>query len=364
MFWNLTNSLAALIYPWQLDPALGYGLVAIGCGLLFAAIVKKKSMILALLGILVLLHLAPVIGFPTQWYEFRYLYSAAIVTATIFATGFVWASGKLQRSGWYILFASGDIAAALIADATSVADAASVWGELARQRAVPFRDIERSHPTFPGPTSLYIIDSKSTPVYDLSVMFLLRYGPSIRVDGTDDNQQNRIASLRDTPASYVYYFDATGKPIQVSVAPSAATLATAALPVSFSELVQLDGYEVTDNSVTRGKALVLFLYWRAKQKIDADYTVFVHLVDDSGSVIAAYDSQPQSGRSPTSTWDPGQLKVDPIVLAVPFDAAPGSDRKLEVGLYTPTDGKRLSVIGLDGRPVDDKVSIKSFRILE
>ena len=60
----------------------------------------------------------------------------------------------------------------------------------------------------------------------------------------------------------------------------------------------------------------------------------------------------------------GQLKVDPIVLAVPFDTAPGSDRKLEVGLYTPTDGKRLSVIGLDGRPVDDKVSIKSFRILE
>jgi hypothetical protein len=364
MFWNLINSLAALIYPWQLDPAIHYAMVAIGCAALLAATLIRRSRALALLGILVFVNLIPVIGFPTEWFELRYLYSAAVVSSIIIATVFVWAAAKLQRNRWYVLLASGVIAAALLAGATSVADAASGWGEIARQRAVPFRDIELTHPTFPASTKVYFIDSKSTAVYDLSVMFLLHYGPSVLVDGTDDNQLNRIASLRETPVAYVYYFDATGKPIQVQVVQNAATASTAALPVSFSGLIQLSGYEIADNSVKPGAALVLFLYWSAQQKIDIDYTVFVHLVDKSGSIIAGYDSQPHGGQSPTSAWVPGQLNVDPIVLQIPTDATPGADYDLEVGIYAPTDGKRLAVIGADGRPVDDKVSIQSFRILE
>ena len=159
-------------------------------------------------------------------------------------------------------------------------------------------------------------------VYDLSVMFLLRYGKHVTVDGTDDNQPHRLARLGDASVVYVYYFDQTGKPIEAKVAKDAATQASPPLPARFSVPIQLEGYEVTDNEFKPGESLVLFLYWRALEKIEKDYIVFVHLLDRDGNQIAGYDRSPREGKFPTSAWTPGALIVDHIVMMIP----PGSWR--------------------------------------
>jgi len=364
MFWNLLNSLAALIYPWQFNPPLNYGLVAVSVVLFVWAALVRRSTVLALLGILIVLHLLPEIGFPIEWFEMRYLYLAAIPTAIIFALVLDgrWTQWRNQRA--YMLLASGIVALALIVNGADVAQAVGDWGEVARVRAVPFRDIQRSHLTFPGPTKLYFVDSPTTPVYDFSVMFLLRYGTQVTVDGTDDNWPNRVANLRESPTSYVYYFDNTGKPIEVPVAQDAETAAAPKLPVTFSVPIRLEGYEVTANSLKRGGTVVLFLYWRAEREIKEDYNEFVHLVDSTGMTIAAYEAPPHRGKSPTSTWKPGELIVDSIVLPIPPDAPLGSSDRVEVGLSSAADNSKLIGLSTDSQTGKDRIVIAPFQIVE
>lgn len=364
MLWNLLNSLATLVYPWQLDPPLSYALGALVAIAFLVVTVARRSMVLTLLGMLVLLNLAPVIGFPTQWFEMRYLYYAAIVSAIIFAMVFDGGRTKVRWQRPYIVLASGIVAMVLIANASAVGEAASAWGEIARQRAVPFRDIERSHPTFPGPTKLYFIDSKITPVFDLSVMFLLHYGPSVTVDGSDDNQPNQVARLREVPTSYLYYFDATGKPMQVPVSLNATTYATPMLPATWSAPIQLEGYEIVNNSLRRGEPLILFLYWRADEKLTRDYTLFVHLLDETGKPVDAYDDHPLGGKDRTSTWKPGQLIVDSIVMPIMHDTPPGAGYSLAIGISDHSNGERLLLLDSDGRSIGDKVMIEPFRVTE
>ncbi|MCL4530020.1 MAG: glycosyltransferase family 39 protein, partial [Chloroflexi bacterium] len=184
VFWNLLNSLATLICPWRSDPPFTYVLATVIIVLFVVLTLVRKSAVLALLGTLVILNLLPVIGFSAQWFEMRYLYGAAIAMSVIFAAVLAGGWNPLRYQKSHMLLASAVVGLALVVNGTSVGEAIAGWGEIARQRATPFRDIEQSHPTFPNPTKLYFIYSPMVSVYDLSVMFLLHYGANITVGGT------------------------------------------------------------------------------------------------------------------------------------------------------------------------------------
>jgi hypothetical protein len=83
------------------------------------------------------------------------------------------------------------------------------------------------------------------------------------------------------------------------------------------------------------------LRWQALRKLPADYTVFVHVLDSSGALVAQQDSQPRAASYPTSLWDAGEVVDDPHPLTVA--SAPGL--RLEIGLYTFPDLRRLPVDG-------------------
>jgi len=72
------------------------------------------------------------------------------------------------------------------------------------------------------------------------------------------------------------------------------------------------------------------LRWHALKKPERDYTVFVHVLDAQGALMAQQDSPPRDGNYPTSLWDPGEVIDDPHPLSFPVQ--PG--QQLEVGLYT------------------------------
>jgi hypothetical protein len=89
--------------------------------------------------------------------------------------------------------------------------------------------------------------------------------------------------------------------------------------------------------IRRGASSVT-LVWTAERAIATDYTAFIHVLDQAGKVVAQNDSQPANQAWPTSAWQPGQVIVDSHDLSIPGDGA-----RLEIGLYTLADGKRLAL---------------------
>ena len=108
----------------------------------------------------------------------------------------------------------------------------------------------------------------------------------------------------------------------------------------FADKIALVGYRIE----SAGGSMRVRLYWQGRALMSEDYTVFVHLVDASGKLIAQKDDQPQQGAYPTSFWDVGETIADEYVLMVPADFAP-RDCKIEIGIYRAGDGTRLPVQG-------------------
>jgi hypothetical protein len=103
------------------------------------------------------------------------------------------------------------------------------------------------------------------------------------------------------------------------------------------------------DSAKVGAALHLVLYWQAATPVTESYTVFVHLLDAAGQLVAQQDNLPVTGLAPTDTWQPRTLIRDPYRLAVPETAAPGT-YQLQVGLYTAAG--RVSLTTAAGTNVD------------
>jgi len=91
----------------------------------------------------------------------------------------------------------------------------------------------------------------------------------------------------------------------------------------------------------------LALYWRAKEVVEKDCTVFVHLVDQGGKLWGQGDGVPVGGMYPTSAWLPGQVVEDRHVIQVDPGVPAGSYRVL-VGLYDPATLERLEAVGPEG----------------
>ncbi len=105
----------------------------------------------------------------------------------------------------------------------------------------------------------------------------------------------------------------------------------------FGGAIALEGYRLEREP----DALHVTLRWRTDEYLDADYSVFVHLVgDEEAQAIAQGDAPPLDGRWPTSLWLPGVPLDDPHRVTLSEGLAPGTYRLL-VGLYDPLTGERL-----------------------
>jgi hypothetical protein len=78
--------------------------------------------------------------------------------------------------------------------------------------------------------------------------------------------------------------------------------------------------------------------------MDRDWSVFVHLVDENGIIVAHRDIFPGRGLMPTRKWVAGQTLVDTYVLNIPSTTYSPSSASLEIGLYDYATGDRLLVM--------------------
>ncbi len=123
----------------------------------------------------------------------------------------------------------------------------------------------------------------------------------------------------------------------------------------FGDQVALRGFDIQEDDLQPGGALLLSLYWQVLEAIDKDYTVFIHLLDDSGAVLAQQDTPPVSGSYPSSLWEKGEIVQDPHDIPLPSDLPLGHYR-LALGLYSLESMQRLPITDAQGvRLTDDRV---------
>jgi hypothetical protein len=124
------------------------------------------------------------------------------------------------------------------------------------------------------------------------------------------------------------------------------------MAVDWSRSVRLVGCELGDDSVQHGTRLWVTLFWESLDTMERDYSVFVHLVDARGVIIAQRDTYPASGNDPTSDWMPGEIIRDLYPLDVPTAVLAQGPFRVRVGLYDAATGQRLPAVGSDGSPVE------------
>jgi len=107
----------------------------------------------------------------------------------------------------------------------------------------------------------------------------------------------------------------------------------------FAGLISLLAYEVLEGE---DGSLSLVLYWRCLERMEDDYTVFVHLLDAEGNIVAQGDSPPVQGHYPTTMWAVGEMVRDEHPLVGPPEAVARGVR-FAVGWYSAQEG-RLGVV--------------------
>ena len=96
--------------------------------------------------------------------------------------------------------------------------------------------------------------------------------------------------------------------------------------------------------------LLINLYWKAlASRPPIDATVFVHAVDENGSMVAQSDKRPHDGRYPTFIWDEGELVATSHRLELPHVEG----IQLIAGMYTQPDYVRLPARSGGERLPDD-----------
>jgi hypothetical protein len=99
--------------------------------------------------------------------------------------------------------------------------------------------------------------------------------------------------------------------------------------VNFGNTIVLTGYDLGAD---------LTLYWQSLAPVNENYTLFIHLLDPEGNVVAQADAPPTDNVYPTSWWAAGETIAD--VHALPKQS--GATR-LRFGLYSLASGQRLSI---------------------
>jgi hypothetical protein len=99
--------------------------------------------------------------------------------------------------------------------------------------------------------------------------------------------------------------------------------------------------------------LTLQLIWSARQPVATSYKVFVHALDEQGSLVAQSDAVPADWQRPTTSWHPDELVLDAHTLVLPYSGR----YQVIAGLYQEQHGRLLTTTGQDAVAVGE-VSVR------
>ncbi len=147
----------------------------------------------------------------------------------------------------------------------------------------------------------------------------------------------------------------------LTIVPAQEGLIPNAMQINFGDQIALVGYDLDRRMVAPGETLYLTLYWRALRTMGENYSVFTHLLSESGERAAQMDSWPQRGNAPTSVWQPGAVIRDDYELTLPKNAPLGV-YTIQIGLYLAETQHRLWVLDASGQLQTDHVVLTRIRV--
>jgi hypothetical protein len=121
--------------------------------------------------------------------------------------------------------------------------------------------------------------------------------------------------------------------------------------------INLLGYDLDPNPIRVGEPLSMTLYWQPTRQLSQSYTVFVHILDDSGKLVAQKDSLPGGGALPTTSWVQGEFLIDSRVVELP-PGLPAGSYQIAIGLYDAGSGARLPIRDRAGRALGDVIVLE------
>lgn len=127
--------------------------------------------------------------------------------------------------------------------------------------------------------------------------------------------------------------------------------------------IKLVGYQLVAPEMPAGEDLHLLLYWQADAELEQDYTVFVHVLDNAGQIVAQRDNMPRDDDLPTTQWPLGSLVDDPHLVPIPASTHAGEYR-VAIGMYVLQTGARLPVRDASGKEVPGGAIVldQTFRV--
>jgi hypothetical protein len=153
--------------------------------------------------------------------------------------------------------------------------------------------------------------------------------PAARLPVTSSDE-----SLRLQPGQWVQLASFTHQgPFLTRHAPRLSLAPLTPTQIQFEAGVRLSGYWLETNQPRPGAPLTVLLEWQTVEPLATDLTVFVHLVDAEGRLVAQSDAYPTwLTPQPTSSWPVEQPLLDRHTLSLPAELPPGR-YTLRLGLY-------------------------------
>ncbi len=204
----------------------------------------------------------------------------------------------------------------------------------------------------PGQEAAYILLAENAP----QEWLLERTGGLQTIDAIDDRF--------DRPVFDILYWQSEQYPQPEELAPPTWSWATTfdeqtldessnqiALPVQFGDVMQFLGHDRRTSTLVSNKTVELILHWQLLEKPSRQYTIFAHLLDVDGQVVAGFDAN----EYPTSFWreEGGERLLSYSRLPISGDLASG-EYQLEIGVYNQASGERLPVLE-QGQSVGDRL---------
>ncbi|HHW88948.1 MAG TPA: glycosyltransferase family 39 protein [Chloroflexi bacterium] len=111
----------------------------------------------------------------------------------------------------------------------------------------------------------------------------------------------------------------------------------------FGDGIDLEAAAVTQSAASETAiTLTVATAWRVQQPPAQDYTLFIHVLDAAGHLVAQHDGAPVNGFLPTSAWRSALTVHDTTEIALPPDL-PRGEYRVVAGFYDPATLARLPV---------------------
>ncbi len=111
------------------------------------------------------------------------------------------------------------------------------------------------------------------------------------------------------------------------------------LPVSFENLVRLNGIEGLPLEIATNSELAFFTWWEVdRSEIGRPIAIFVHLIDSNGNIVAQQDGLGY----PLHSWQPGDAFIHVHELKIPEDL-PEATYWIQMGIYEKSSGARWRI---------------------